>query len=264
MSDPSDSSDLSDILTRVAAGTLSPAAAQDLLQPALRDLGFAQLDIDRERRCGLTEVIFCPGKTPAHVIAIIQGLNAAGQNAYATRATPELYAIVHDSIPQAIYHAAARAITCDVHPLPTPRGAVAVVAAGTADLPVAEEAALTAERMGASIDRVFDVGVAGLHRLGRQLPRLRSANVLIVVAGMEGALPSVLGGLLAAPIVAVPTSIGYGTGHGGLAALMSMLNSCVPGITVVNIDNGFGAGVAAALINRLAVKTQAEPERNRR
>jgi NCAIR mutase (PurE)-related protein len=259
MSDPFESTDLSEILRRVAAGDLSPAEAQARLQPALRDLGFAQLDLDRNRRCGSPEVVFCPGKTPAQVVAIMQGLAAAGQNAYATRATQELYEAVRAAIPDAVYHPAARAITRDVRPLPLPRGLVAVVAAGTADLPVAEEAALTAQRLGAAVERIFDVGVAGLHRLGRQLPRLREANVLIVVAGMEGALPSVVGGLVDRPVVAVPTSVGYGTGQGGLAALLAMLNSCVAGITVVNIDNGFGAGVAAALMNRLAVAPTPTP-----
>ena len=250
---------LTTILAQVAAGTLSPAAAEAQLQPAVRDLGFAQLDLDRERRCGLAEVVFCPGKTPDQVIAILKAFAANGQNAFATRASKELFARVHEALPNAAWHDAARAITLDVQPLPTPTGAIAIVAAGTADLPVAEEAALTAHRLGAAVDRVYDVGVAGLHRLGRQLDRLRKANVLVVVAGMEGALPSVIGGLLPTPIIAVPTSVGYGTGLGGLAALMSLLNSCVPGITVVNIDNGFGAAVAAALINRLATFRSVSP-----
>ncbi|MCE9616398.1 MAG: nickel pincer cofactor biosynthesis protein LarB [Lentisphaerae bacterium] len=246
--------ELSSILAKVAAGELSPAAAEPLLQPAVRDLGFATLDLDRERRCGHAEVIYCPGKTPAQVLALMQALAAAGQSAMASRASPDVAAVVRAALPEAVYHETARMLTYDSQPLPTPAGRVAVVAAGTSDLPVAEEAALVAERLGAVVDRVFDVGVAGLHRLGRQLDRLREANVLIVVAGMEGALPSVVGGLIAKPIIAVPTSVGYGTGQGGLAALLSMLNSCVAGITVVNIDNGFGAGVAAALINRLATR----------
>ncbi|MDA0577755.1 MAG: nickel pincer cofactor biosynthesis protein LarB [Verrucomicrobia bacterium] len=246
---------IADILQQVANGTLSPADAEKQLPPATLDLGFAQLDIDRERRCGLAEVVYCPGKSPEQVTAIMQAISASGQNAFATRASKELFAHVHETLPAATYHDAARAITLDVTPPPAPQGAVAVVAAGTADLPVAEEAALTASRMGAAVDRVYDVGVAGIHRLVRQLDRLRKANVLVVVAGMEGALPSVVGGLLARPLIAVPTSIGYGTGQGGKAALLAMLNSCVPGISVVNIDNGFGAGVAAALINRLAIKT---------
>jgi len=237
----------------VAAGALSPAAAAERLQPALHTLPFTQLNLDRERRCGVAEVIYCPGKTAEQVATIAATFAAHGQNVLATRATPAQFEAVAARNPTAHFHELARAITLDVAPLPPPRGAVAVVAAGTSDLPVAEEAALTAERMGAAIDRVYDVGVAGLHRLTRQLERLSRAHVLIVVAGMEGALPSVVGGLLAKPIVAVPTSVGYGAGQGGVAALLAMLNSCVPGITVVNIDNGFGAGVAAALINRLAV-----------
>lgn len=241
------------ILEQVAAGTLDVNEAERRLQPAVHSLPYAQLDLDREQRCGLAEVVFCPGKTPAQVIEILRSFVAHGQNGFATRATPDLYAEVRAALPAAVYHPQARAITLDITPLPSPVGAICILAAGTADLPVAEEAALTAERLGAHVDRVYDVGVAGLHRLTRQLDRLRAANVLVVVAGMEGALPSVVGGLVARPLIGVPTSIGYGTGLGGLAALMSMLNSCVPGITVVNIDNGFGAGVAAAFINRLAL-----------
>jgi NCAIR mutase (PurE)-related protein len=217
---------------------------------ASHDLGFAQVDTDRLRRCGLPEVIFCPGKTSAQIGAIIRSLRDAGQNAFATRVTPEQARTLCGELPGLVHHEQARALTLDTVPPPAPRGRVAVVCAGTSDIPVAAEAALTAARMGARVERITDVGVAGLHRLMKHLDTLRAARAVVVVAGMEGALPSVVGGLIDKPVIAVPTSIGYGTSLQGLAALLAMLNSCVPGITVVNIDNGFGAGVAAALINR--------------
>lgn len=218
------------------------------------DLGFAKVDTDRLRRCGHPEVIFCPGKTDGQIVHIIKAMRKAGQNVLATRATREQFRAVKKAIPAAAYHEMARAITLDVVPLPRQTGCVAVVCAGTSDLPVAEEAALTAERMGAKVARITDVGVAGLHRLMTHLDVLRSARAVVVVAGMEGALPSVVGGLIDRPIIAVPTSIGYGTSLHGVAALLAMLNSCVPGISVVNIDNGFSAGVAAAMINRTGCK----------
>jgi len=216
-----------------------------------RNLNYARVDVDRLKRRGLAEVIYCPGKTPDQVVGIMRELIAAGQDVYATRVTPEQVEVVTQAIPEAVHHATARAITVDVAPRPEPIGRISVVCAGTSDLPVGEEAALTAERMGARVDRIFDVGVAGLHRLMAHVDDLRASRVVVVVAGMEGALPSVVGGLLDKPVIAVPTSVGYGTSLQGLAALLAMLNSCVPGITVVNIDNGFGAGVAAAMINRL-------------
>jgi hypothetical protein len=243
---------LTRILDRVAAGQIPPQEAVAMCRSALEaDLGFARLDLDRPDRCGQPEAVYSPGKTPAQVIGIFRTLAAAGQNALATRVPPETVRELLAAFPDARYHETARCVTRDVAPLPEPAGGVAVVTAGTADLPVAEEAALVAERMGARVDRIQDVGVAGLHRLIRHLDRLRAARVLIVVAGMEGALPSVVGGLVSRPVVAVPTSVGYGTHLGGLAPLLAMLNSCAAGVTVVNIDNGFGAGVAAALINRI-------------
>ena len=214
------------------------------------DLGFAKVDTDRLQRCGLPEVIFCPGKTDGQIVRIMKAMKKAGQNVLATRATKEQFRAVKKALPGAAYHEMARAITLDVVALPRRTGLVAVVCAGTSDIPVGEEAALTAERMGARVERVFDVGVAGLHRLVKHLDLLRSARAVVVVAGMEGALPSVVGGLIDRPIIAVPTSIGYGISMHGVAALLAMLNSCVPGISVVNIDNGFSAGVAAAMINR--------------
>ena len=244
--------DLQKLLHEVAAGRVAPDDAARLLgQAPERPLGFARIDTDRPRRTGLPEVIFCPGKTPDHVIRIMASLQEAGQNVLATRAAPELAEAVRLVHPGAVYHAAARCLTLEVHPRSAPLGRVAVVSAGTADLPVAEEAALTAEWMGARVERLFDVGIAGLHRVMRHLDLLRSARAVVAVAGMEGALPSVLGGLIDRPIVAVPTSVGYGMNLGGVAALLAMLNSCAPGITVVNVDNGFGAGVAAAHINRV-------------
>ncbi|MCA1809821.1 MAG: nickel pincer cofactor biosynthesis protein LarB [Lentisphaerae bacterium] len=244
--------DLKMLLEQVAGGKLAPDDALRRLQtPAEDDLGFARVDLARQKRCRVPEVIYCPGKTVPQIVAVMRALHAARQPVLGTRATPEQYQAVQRDLPDAVYHEAARAITL---PLPAPvelTGQVAVVCAGTSDIPVAEEAALTSEWLGARTDRMYDVGVAGLHRLVNRLDQLRRARVVVVVAGMEGALPSVVAGLLEAPVIAVPTSIGYGASLQGVAALLAMLNSCVPGITVVNIDNGFGAGVAAAAINRL-------------
>lgn len=215
------------------------------------NLGFARVDLHRLQRRGFPEVVYCPGKTPEQVAGIVAALVDAGQDVMATRADVAHYEAVRRRIPKAVYHATARMITVDVGPQARPRGLVAVVCAGTSDLPVAEEAALTAERLGARVTRLWDVGVAGLHRLVRHISLLRRARAVVVVAGMEGALPSVVGGLIDRPIIAVPTSVGYGAHLKGWTPLLAMLNTCSPGISVVNIDNGFGAGVAAALINRV-------------
>ena len=214
------------------------------------DLHFAKPDYDRLQRRGMPEVIYGAGKTAVQIAAIMRALNAAGQNAFATRVTPEQARGVCAELPGAVYCEDARILTCDIVPLPGRTGKVAVLCAGTSDLPVAEECALTAERLGANVERIFDVGVAGLHRLLARMERFADARAIVVVAGMEGALPSVVGGLTDKPVIAVPTSVGYGASFQGLAALLGMLNSCASGVTVVNIDNGFGAGVAAALINR--------------
>jgi len=214
------------------------------------DLHFAKPDYDRQQRRGMPEVIYGSGKTAAQIAATMRALNAAGQNAFATRITPEQAAAVQAELPAAVYRETPRVLICDVAPLPEQKGKVAVLCAGTSDLPVAEEAAVTAERLGANVERIFDVGVAGLHRLLARLDHFSDARAIVVVAGMEGALPSVVGGLTDKPVIAVPTSVGYGASFQGLAALLGMLNSCASGVTVVNIDNGFGAGVAAALINR--------------
>ena len=239
------------LLKQVEKGALSAAGAVRLIDGMReRDLGYARVDLDRMKRCGLPEVIFCPGKTGAQIAGIMTALFHANQRVLATRASAEQYGQVRVTHPSAIYNAAARTITLAKGARPAGTGRVAVVCAGTSDIPVAEEAAVTAEFMGARVSRVYDAGVAGLHRVIRHLPLLRKSKALVVVAGMEGALPSVVGGLVGRPIIAVPTSIGYGVSLHGIAALLAMLNSCVPGITVVNIDNGFSAGVAAAMIAR--------------
>ncbi|MBX3023445.1 nickel pincer cofactor biosynthesis protein LarB [bacterium] len=243
---------LRSIFDRVARGELAPDAAVEAIRHLpFEDLGFAKVDHHRALRSGVPEVIFGPGKTPAQIVAIARALLAREQNVLVTRLDPDAAAAVCAELPMLTYDAHARAASWR-HPETAVggRGTIVVAAAGTADLPVAEEAALTAELMGNAVDRVYDVGVAGIHRLFAHHDRLRQASVLIVVAGMEGALPSVVGGLVDRPLIAVPTSIGYGASFGGLAALLAMLNSCAAGVTVVNIDNGFGAGIAAALINR--------------
>jgi pyridinium-3,5-biscarboxylic acid mononucleotide synthase len=214
------------------------------------DLGFARVDLDRAARTGDPEVVYGAGKTPDQVVAILRALHDKHPEraVLATRLTLGTLEVVGAALPDAVVDLVACAVT--LGPLPDPRGLVAVVAAGTSDAPVAAEAALTIRVHGAEVDRVDDVGVAGLHRLLAVRDRLAAADCLVVVAGMEGALPSVVGGLTGVPIVAVPTSVGYGASLGGVAALLAMLNSCAPGITVVNIDNGYGAGVHAARVAR--------------
>ena len=244
--------DLRTILEDVRAGELSVEDALRAAGGEQTDLGFAKVDIGRLRRRGLPEVIYCPGKTPQQIIEIFRALREKGQSILASRAAPEQFAAVCEAFPEAVLHEAARAVTLRSGPPVEPVGLVVVVSAGTSDIPVAEEAAVTAEHMHALVERIYDVGVAGLHRLLRHVERLREARAIVVVAGMEGALPSVVGGLVSKPVIAVPTSVGYGTSMNGVAALLAMLNSCVPGVSVVNIDNGFGAGVAAAMINRTA------------
>ena len=223
------------------------AAIESLLEAAQDGLADATLDHDRRRRLGHPEVVFGQGKTPAQVEAIAVRLFARGGPVLVTRAEPAARARLVARFPAAHVNAAAR--TVRIGAAPRPRGRVAVVAAGTADLPVADEAIETLTALGSRVDRIADVGVAGLHRLVARMPLLKRARVAVVVAGMEGALPSVVQGLLDRPVVAVPTSVGYGAHFKGLAPLLAMLNSCAPGITVVNVDNGFGAGYAAHLIN---------------
>jgi hypothetical protein len=216
------------------------------------DLTFAQVDTHRSLRKGFPEVIFGVGKTPEQVVKIAAQIYQREQRVLITRATQDQARAVLRRFPQAAYHEAARCLVVEKTPLRKQAGAIAVLCAGTSDVPVAEEAAVTAEVMGNRVERVYDVGVAGLHRLINRLDRLGEANVIIAVAGMEGALPSVVGGLISKPVIAVPTSVGYGTSLGGITALLAMLNSCASGVTVVNIDNGFGAGYAASQINALA------------
>jgi pyridinium-3,5-biscarboxylic acid mononucleotide synthase len=244
------------LLDRVRAGTLDPDAASEQIVAAMRaapfeDLGFARVDHHRELRQGFPEVILGIGKTPAQVAAIAERIVARGHALLVTRAQREAWDAVRAVVPAAQYHEQARAITLRQGEIPPGRGTILLAAAGTSDLPVAEEAAVTAELMGNVVDRLYDVGVAGIHRLLSEQDRLQSARVVVVVAGMEGALPSVVAGLVSAPLIAVPTSIGYGASFGGLAALLGMLNSCGTGVSVVNIDNGFGAGCIASQINHL-------------
>jgi hypothetical protein len=217
------------------------------------DLGFAKVDHHRPLRHGFPEVVYCPGKATEHVVEIARAIVMRGHNLLATRATREVYDAVHALLPETRYNERARTIVQVVTP-PEQRTGILVVSAGTSDIPVAEEACETATIMGNRVERLYDVGVAGIHRLLSNTGILTAARVVIVVAGMEGALPSVVGGLVSVPVIAVPTSTGYGASFNGLAALLAMLNSCASGITVVNIDNGFGAGYAAALMNRLEPK----------
>jgi len=215
------------------------------------NLGFAQVDVDRKRRRGFPEVIYCDGKTAPQVAAITRTLVENHGIVLGTRARKDQFEAVAADFPDAVFHELARCITVEHEPMPRLTGKVGVLCAGTSDLPVAEEAAVTLEIFGNAVERISDVGVAGIHRLIEATDRLESCNVLIVVAGMEGALPSAVAGLTSKPIIAVPTSVGYGASFGGIAALLGMLNSCGSGVTVVNIDNGFGAAYAAATINRL-------------
>ena len=214
------------------------------------DLGFARLDSHRSLRKGFPEVIFCPGKTPEQVVQIVERIRAREGRVLAARANPEVAEAIQQAFPDAVYHTAARIVTLGEAAPQTGRGTILVVSAGTADIPVAEEAGVTAEMMGSAVERLYDVGVAGIHRLFSNRERLFAASVLVVVAGMEGALASVVAGLVDRPVVAVPTSIGYGASFGGVSALLTMLNSCSPGVCVVNIDNGFGAGYLSHLINQ--------------
>lgn len=250
------SEDLRKLLEQVASGAVGVEAAHAALSRLpFEDIGIATIDHHRALRCGFPEVIFGHGKSDAQIEEIFVRLAAAGGPVLATRVAPSAAERVRRRVPDAVYHELPRALVRQPAAPPEPVGLIGIVCAGTADLPVAEEARITAELMGQRTRKLYDVGVAGLHRLLGQAELLRAARVLVVVAGMEGALPSVVGGLVKCPVIAVPTSVGYGAHLGGIAALLAMLNSCAAGITVVNIDNGFGAGVSAARINQLG-----EPE----
>jgi len=241
------------LLEQFRAGGIGRDKVLQAFQAApVADLGFAQVDTHRALRRGFPEVIFGAGKTSQQVVKIAGKLLDHDQRVLVTRVNAEHARAMRKKFRDAVHHEVARCITIDPKPLPKRPGTIAVVCAGTSDLPVAEEAALTAEIMGNRTVRISDVGVAGVHRLLGRLESIQQANVIIVVAGMEGALPSVVAGLVSHPVIAVPTSIGYGASFGGFAALLGMLNSCASGMTVVNIDNGFGAGYAASQINALA------------
>ena len=244
------------LLEDVASGRVEPATAERQGLDALRaqpvsDLGFARVDHHRGVRQGFPEVVLGLGKTPAQIAAIAREIVGRGSTLLVTRASQAAYEAVREYVPDARYEAVAGIIAAERQDISPGKGVILVVAAGTSDLPVAEEAGCAATVMGNDVDRLYDVGVAGLHRLLGQQARLHAARVIIVVAGMEGALPSVVAGLVSAPVVAVPTSIGYGASFGGIAALLGMLNSCASGVSVVNIDNGFGAACVASSINHL-------------
>jgi hypothetical protein len=247
---------LQELLERVARGELDPGAAKEQLLEAFRaqpyeDLGVARVDHHRSLRQGFPEVILGLGKTPAQIAAIAAAIVKRGSTLLVTRANEASYLAVRAVVPGATYYADAALITFPQADVTPGKGTIVVAAAGTSDLAVAEEAARTAELMGNDVTRIYDVGVAGLHRLLGERARLSAARVIIVVAGMEGALPSVVAGLVDVPVIAVPTSVGYGASFGGIAALLGMLNSCASGVSVVNIDNGFGAATMASLINHL-------------
>ena len=245
-------SQIEEILEKVKSGILTPEAAlKRLAHYPYQDLDFAKIDHQREARKGFPEIIYGMGKTDAQVLAIAREIVKKGGNLLATRVTETAYRKVKKSIPAVQVNAAARAVFLKQRPAPAGKGRIAVLTAGTSDIPVAEEACVTGDMLGNEIDRVYDVGVAGLHRLLGEYERLRKARVIICCAGMEGALPSVVAGLVSVPVIAVPTSVGYGASFHGLAALLAMLNSCPGGVGVVNIDNGFGAACLASLINHL-------------
>ncbi len=247
---------LRDLVEQVARGELDVATAHSRLLDAFRaqpfeDLGFARVDHHRAIRQGFPEVVLGLGKTPAQTAAIAAEIAARGSTLLVTRASPAAFDAVRERLPDATYYPDASIITLSQEDVARGHGTIVIAAAGTSDMPVAEEAARTAELMGNDVCRLYDVGVAGIHRLLGERERLASARVIIAVAGMEGALPSVISGLVSVPVIAVPTSIGYGASFNGLAALLGMLNSCASGVSVVNIDNGFGAANIASLINHL-------------
>lgn len=253
------------ILKQVAAGKLTVEAAETQIREAAlgySDLGHTKLDLHRRTRRGVAEAIYCAGKTSEQVLRIIERLDAAGQNILCTRVCAEMAAEILARRPDLMHYVEARILLKRNEKVPL-KGLVLVVSAGTSDAPVAEEAALSAEMMGSRVDRLYDAGVAGIHRLLASADKLDKARCVVVAAGMEGALPSVVAGLISAPVIAVPTSVGYGASFGGLAALLGMLNSCSGGVAVVNIDNGFGAGLMAHQINMLGQKPAAgtHPER---
>jgi len=245
-------SELRELLEKVSNGSVGTGEALDILKSfPYTDLGYARIDNHREVRTGYPEIIFCEGKTIAQVSGIFKAMSETGTNIIGTRASAEMYQAVKDILPDTVWFNEARIISLQLKKPDCPETFISIVTAGTSDIPVAEEAAITAELLGNKVVRIYDAGVAGIHRLIDKLPEIRRSRVVIVIAGMEGALASVVGGLVDKPIIAVPTSIGYGANFGGISALLAMLTSCSAGVSVVNIDNGFGAGFAASRINHI-------------
>lgn len=245
--------DTREILRQVREGTISIEEAEArFARKPIEDLGYAKLDIHRQIRSGFPEVVYCSGKPDEYIVSIFKKLYEKNGEVMGTRATPHQYELVKEGLPEIQYDTVSGILQLEAEGK-TRVGSIAVCTAGTADIPVAEEAARTAEFFGANVDRIFDVGVSGLHRLLSHAEEIQTANVVVAVAGMEGALASVIGGLVRNPVIAVPTSVGYGASMHGLSALLTMINSCANGVAVVNIDNGYGAGYMAAQINRLAV-----------
>lgn len=244
--------DIENLLKEIKSGQRSVEDALDILQNfPYTDLGFAKIDHHREMRTGYPEIVYCAGKTVGQVTEIFKVMSVKENNVIGTRADENMYESVKRSIPEAIYYPVARIISIQKKTTESPDSKIAVITAGTSDMPVAEEAAVTAELLGNNVLRIYDAGVAGIHRLVDKLPDIKGCRVIIVIAGMEGALASVVGGLVDKPVIAVPTSVGYGANFGGISALLAMLTSCSTGVTVVNIDNGFGAGFSASMINRM-------------
>ena len=240
------------LLIEVSNGETSVENALEVLKNfPYTDLGFARIDHHRELRTGYPEIIYCAGKTVEQVREIVRVMSAKENNVIGTRATVEMYEAVKSIVPEAVFFPIARIISVRKKEPEKPDTSIAVITAGTSDMPVAEEAAITAELLGNKVLRIYDAGVAGIHRLVDKLPDIRKCRVIVVIAGMEGALASVVGGLVDKPVIAVPTSVGYGANFGGISALLAMLTSCSTGVTVVNIDNGFGAGFSASMINKM-------------
>jgi len=241
------------LLNDVKSGTTTVDKALEVLKNfPYTDLGFARIDHHREMRTGYPEIIYCAGKSVDQVKEIVRVMSERENNVIGTRANQDMYDAVKSIIPSAVYYPMARIISVQKKKPEMPESSIAVITAGTSDMPVAEEAAITAELLGNKVLRIYDAGVAGIHRLVDKLPEIRTCRVVVVIAGMEGALASVVGGLVDKPVIAVPTSVGYGANFGGISALLAMLTSCSTGVTVVNIDNGFGAGFSASMINKMA------------
>lgn len=244
--------ELEKLLNEIKQGTTSVDSAMNSLENLeYKELGYAKIDNHRELRTGYPEIIFCQGKTPEHVAGIVAYMNEHESNILGTRANIDHYKAAKEKVPELEYNELAKTIFLKKKTNPKAETTIAVITAGTSDLPVAEEAAITAEVLGNKVERYYDVGVAGIHRFYSKVEEIRKARVLVVVAGMEGALPSIVGGVVDKPIIAVPTSVGYGANFGGISALLGMLTSCASGVSVVNIDNGFGAAYMASMINQL-------------